>query len=539
MNGTWNKRLAGAVAALALVAAWTGSASAVCGDLNNNGAVTSADCNLIFDVAGGPPDPAGLCGGAGALVCGDLNADGVINVADGVICNNAVAGNETLFPLCSGAGAAISCPGGTRTFSSNITSTQTWPNTCTIILDGTIFVNQNVIVTIQAGTTIKGRKNSTNGSPSALVFLRDSKINAVGSPASVITFTSDQAPGARTKGDWGGLVLNGRAPTNVPGGEGLSEGLNNVPFGGNELADSSGVVRYVRVEFAGRALTVDNELNLFTLNSVGAGTSIDHVQAHNGLDDCHEWFGGTVNEKFLVGSACGDDGFDWQLGYTGAVQYGLVAQNITIVESGGHGFEADNNENGFLFDPVSNPRFCNVTMIGTRGQAGTPAGQNQVGALLRRGTKGQIAKAIFEGFHKAGIELQHATPGCSAGPALTGELLIRDTIFFDNGSGSTHCASGTGGNAPSPCDGCQLYDLLANSFNVVPDLNPPGPAVDPGVSEAWPPTDPRPTNAGAVTNAFNCNDIDGFFESNNYIGGFAPTPGGTNWTTPWTSYPLN
>jgi hypothetical protein len=547
MNGSWRGTFLGAVAGLALTFSAV-TAHAVCGDMNNNGSVTIADCSLIFDVAAGPPDPAGLCGGAGALACGDLNADGSVNIADAIICMNAIAGNETTFPLCTGPTAPVACPGGTHTVNSNVTSNQTWGAAgCTHILDGTIFVNANVILTIQPGALIKGKKVSTNGSPSGLVFLRDSKINAAGTQTNPIVFTSDQAPGGRTKGDWGGLVINGRAPTNVPGGEGLAEGLSNVPFGGAESNDNSGVVRFVRVEFAGRALTVDNELNLITLNSVGAGTTIDHIQANVGLDDCHEWFGGTVKEKFLVGTACGDDGLDWQLGFTGSVQNAYIHQNIAVIESGGNGIEADNNENGFLLTPVSHPNFCNITVVGTRGQVGTPAGANQLGALLRRGTEGFMAKMIVEGFHSAGLQLQHATPGCSAGPALTGALLIRDSIFFDNGStGAIHCSSGTAGNAPSPCDGCQFYDLLANGFGVVPDLcaaSPLGcqdqnPAVNPGVAEAYPPVDPRPTNVAGVTNAFDCSGVDAFFTANNYIGAFDPNT--ASWlTTPWISFATN
>ena len=98
--------------------------------------------------------------------------------------------------------------------------------------------------------------------------------------------------------------------------------------------------------------------------------------------------------------------------------------------------------------------------------------------------------------------------------------------------------SGTGANAPSPCDGCQFYDLLANSFNVKPDLNPAGPVVNPGVSEAWPPSDPRPTNTAAVTNNFDCSGIDGFFQATNYTGAFDPAA--ANWlTTPWVNFALN
>ena len=190
------------------------------------------------------------------------------------------------------------------------------------------------------------------------------------------------------------------------------------------------------------------------------------------------------------------------------------------VEAGGNGFEGDNNENGFDLAPRSNPRFCNVTLLGTRGQAGTPAGANQDGLLLRRGTAGLIAKVIVAGFHKAGVELQHATPACGAGPALTGNLLIRDSLFFDNGgTGFAHCASGSAGNAPSPCNGCEIYDLLANGAGAAPDLCGAGalgcqdqtPVLDPTVPRAWPPADPRPTSAPAVASSFDCSTLDPAF----------------------------
>jgi hypothetical protein len=114
MNGSWRRTFLGAVAGLALTFSAV-TAHAVCGDLNNNGSVTIADCSLIFDVAAGAPDPAGLCGGPGPLACGDLNADGSVNIADAIICMNAIAGNETTFPLCTGPTADVACPGGTHT----------------------------------------------------------------------------------------------------------------------------------------------------------------------------------------------------------------------------------------------------------------------------------------------------------------------------------------------------------------------------------------------------------------------------------------
>src|SRR5690606_21636769 len=115
---------------------------------------------------------------------------------------------------------------------------------------------------------------------------------------------------------------------------------------------SSGLIRFARVEFAGRILSPNNELNLFTMNAVGRGTTIDHIHVNQGLDDGHEWFGGNVNTKFMSATGMADDGFDWQLGTTGSMQYGFAAHHGDNMDtSGSHSIEADNNENGFDFAP--------------------------------------------------------------------------------------------------------------------------------------------------------------------------------------------
>lgn len=294
----------------------------------------------------------------------------------------------------------------------------------------------------------------------------------------------------------------------------------------------------MRVEFAGRELAPDLNATAVMLNGVGAGTVLDHVQVHRTTDDCFAWFGGTVDARFLVATACGNDGFDWQLGYTGTTQFALGAQEIGTVISGGNGLEGDNNENGWDLLPRSHPKLCNVTALGTRGQPGTPSAQPQDGGL---------AKLLVAGFARAGLDLQHPTPGCTAGPALTGELLVRDSLFFDNGpTGAEHCASGAGASTPSPCSGCEFYDLLANDFGLVPtcaararsDASDQNPAVDPGVPLGWPPADPRPTNAAAVANGFDCATLDPAFVTTGYLGAFDPN--GANWlAAPWVSLAAN
>lgn len=551
MRHLWKGAFLG-TAALALVAGSAVDALAVCTceDVNESGGpVTIGDCVKTARIAAGL-DPAD----ATLRECADVTNDGGVTVSDVVYCLNRTLSIPPLFPPCAGPGPVINCPGGNATISADVTANQIWPSTCTVTLDGTVFVNGGVTLTIQPGTTIKGKKVSTDGSPSALIFRRDARIDAAGTQTNPIVFTSDQTAGSRNKGDWAGLMLNGRAPVNVPGGEGLAEGLS-VPFGGNNPNDSSGVVTYVRIEFAGKEISTDNELNLFTMNSVGAGTTIDFVQAHVGEDDAHEWFGGTVRSKHLVASAQGDDGLDWQLGFTGAVQYALVAQYEPFVESGGSmGFEGDNNENGFDLTPRSNPKFCNVTAIGPRGQAVTNAVNNGNGVLLRRGTAGQFANLLVTKFRNAGVELRDGATSAVAcnGPdgneSLTGNTSMRNSRFFDNGAtGDVQCFAGSA----TPCNTCELYDLWANTLGVQPDLcsnaappwgcaDTPSAGTDPLLATYnWPPN-PVPALASSLgTGAFaTCSSIDPSFDDTSYIGGFQP--GAASWlTSPWISFAIN
>ncbi len=530
----WKGLAAGVLAAASVAASGAIASAATCGDLNNSGSRNVADVVLLFRAVLENPDPAPLCGGAGALDCGDMNDDGAITVNDVVILFSSVLGNETLFDLCSGSGAAISCPGGTATISSNVTTNQIWPSTCTILLDGTIFVEPNVVLTIQPGTVVKGKKNPTNPPPSALVFRRDSKINAKGTAGSPIVFTSDQPAGARAAGDWGGLAINGRATINCPGGECLAEGLTSVPFGGSEPNDSSGILQYARIEFAGRILSTDNELNVLTMNGVGRGTTIDHVQAHIGLDDGLEWFGGTVNTKYMVSTGAADDQIDWQLGTSGAAQFVFAAQYGGNLDSAGsHGIEADNNENGFDLTPRSDPAFCNMTLIGCKGQGGNCTVDSS-GALLRRGTAGQVWKTIVTNFGNRGVQLRDvatANVACSAGPALTGSLLFKDSIFWDNGSGGTVHCSNHSSTSGAVCQSCDLYGLWKTQAT--------GPVieVDPGLSGASFPPSPVPSSA-ANSAAVDCSSLDSYFESTGYIG--SHQPGGADWmTTPWVGFATN
>jgi hypothetical protein len=524
-----------ALATLAAVTAWSPAArAAICGDLSGNGSLGSGDAVVLLQVtAGVHPNPAATCGGMGALQCGDMNASGTLNVADVVILQNVIAGNPTLFPPCTGVGPDVACG---ATLPATITSSRRIQkctgcdqNVCSAFIDGTTRVNPGVTLTIQPGAKICGKKVAAT--PSVLVFLRDAKINAPGAPCDPIIFSSDQNEGSKAVGDWGGIVFNGRAPVNCTGGVCDAEGLTGVTFGGTNPNDSSGLMRFVRVEFSGIELSADNELNLITLNGVGRATSFDRMQGHMGFDDGIEWFGGTLRSKFIVATGAGDDQFDWQIGYTGANQFGLAFQRAASLQAGsGHnGYEGDNNENGNNNLPRSAPEFCNITLCGTKGQGDSTAGR--VGALLRRGTAGNLANNIFEGFSGGGLQLDDATTAAQACGAPRA-LRAQNSLFFNNGTGGTVHAVGAGDGGA--CSGVAWYNnILGVEFGNLPTTaTAAGP--DPGIDcDAFPTAiDNRfIPPASANVNAPDCAAVEpDFFDAAAYKGGFLP--GGTsanNW----------
>ena len=526
---TWKRGLVGLAAAAILAAA--APAHAACGDANNNGNLDAGDASLLLQYIAGLNPGTSYCGGIGAAAAGclDLNNDTTADVADLVILLNKIAGNSTLF-FCTGTPTPIAC---NSVISNNITNNVTFPSGCDTFIDGTVLVSNGVVVTVQPGATVKGKKTSSNGTPSVLVFLRGAKINAAGTAAQPILFTSDQAPGSRAIGDWGGVVLNGKAPVNCTGGECVAEGLTGITFGGTDPNDSSGILTYARLEFSGVELSPDNELNILTQNGLGRGTTINHVQANYGFDDCFEWFGGTVNEKYLIASAPGDDGLDWQLGYTGSVQYAIVMQNANNSDNNGrHGIEADNNENGFDFAPRSNPAFCNITLLGTKAQPpgiGTGSGGRR-GMLLRRGTGGRLQNFIVGDFTEAGVQLADnptAAQACVAGPALNTGLTIRNAVFFDNGASGNTMANG---NTTTPCTPAQWYNLLGASNNVTPATTGGSTGAAPAGLSSNPYPSSRTTtqyvpNAGSSADGTgtSCTSLDPtWFDATTYLGAFKP-----------------
>ena len=229
---------------------------------------------------------------------------------------------------------------------------------------------------------------------------------AEGTSTQPIVFTSDKPKGQRASGDWGGVVICGKATTNKHDngtGVGIAEGGIGSNYGGTDDADNSGVLQYVRIEFPGIPLTstANSEINGLTLYAVGSGTTIDHVQVSYSGDDSYEWFGGTVNCKYLVALRGLDDEFDTDNGYKGKVQFifGLRDPNVSD-QSGSNGFESDNDADGSTLTPVTKPIFSNATLYGPLTVSETlPANHLFKRAIhIRRSSQLSVYNSVFAGW---------------------------------------------------------------------------------------------------------------------------------------------
>lgn len=247
-------------------------------------------------------------------------------------------------------------------------------------LSGEYIVEEGATLHIEAGVKITAVYDDI---VDYILVKQGAKINAVGTASAPIVMTCEkEEPGA-----WGGIHLCGRAHTNAEGGTGSSE-IGGATYGGNNDADNSGTLQYVRVEYTGYAFDEEHEANGITFYGVGSGTTIDHCQAYKGSDDGFEFFGGSVNVSNMVAVSCSDDSFDWTEGWNGTGT-NLVAYQEAEATLGYDCdclIEADNNENNFAATPVSAPTLKNLILVGNGSTA------NKRGIRLRRGTQ-----AIIEG----------------------------------------------------------------------------------------------------------------------------------------------
>jgi len=269
-------------------------------------------------------------------------------------------------------------------------------------LKGYVYVNNNAILTIEAGSVIMSDVTEKG----ALIIERGSKLIADGRPDAPIVFTSGKASGQRNAGDWGGIILLGKAPTNRPTNPPpVIEGGVNRTYGGTDANDNSGILRFVRIEFSGIAAEPNSEINGLTLGGVGAGTIIENIQVSYGADDGFEFFGGTVNAKNLISFAAYDDDFDFDFGYVGKIQYAVSLRDKPADSDQANGIESDNDGSGTTAAPFTKPQLSNLTLIGpydTTGSAATHGFSNR----WRRSSRFILRNSILIGHRKAGFSLE-------------------------------------------------------------------------------------------------------------------------------------
>ena len=404
------------------------------------------------------------------------------------------------------------------TISSDITSNTTWTNNNIYTLTGGfIYVTNNATLTIEPGTIIRGNA-------STLVITRGAKIMAEGTVTQPIVFTSYQSAGNRNAGDWGGIIICGKAPINDPAGERLGEGgIDPVKglYGGTDVNDNSGVLKYVRIEYAGVAYLPNNETNGLTMGAVGLGTTIDYVQVSHGGDDAFEWFGGTVNCKHLIANKTLDDMFDTDYGFGGRIQFAVGLSDSLVADiSGSNGFESDNDATGTTNGPLTKPIFSNISVFGPM------ATQNSTGynsnfkraAHLRRSTSTCTYNSIFAGF-PVGLKIDGTTTGNNC---TSGTLQFKNNIIA---------------GCPTPLDSTTLTFGMAAWFNAGGNSILPTPQ---GLQAVAPTnyTNPNfllsagsPALTGANFSAANLNNA--FFETTTYRGAFDGT---NDWTACWANF---
>lgn len=331
----------------------------------------------------------------------------------------------------------------------DITTNTTWTTGKTYKISGLIYVRNNATLTIQPGVVVKGLTSSTG---TALIVTKGAKLNAIGTATSPIVFTSGKTVAqGRQPGDWGGIVLLGRAGFNLNNGINNIEGIAanvNTEYGGGASPinnDNSGTLKYVRIEFGGYVFSPNNEINGLTMGAVGNGTTIDYVQVSYANDDAFEWFGGSVNCKHLVAFRNVDDEFDTDNGYKGIVQYALAIKDPSLADSPSvstsEGFESDNNAAGTTstlgLDNTS-AIFTNCTLIGpafraTLSPATSVAAGHERPLRLRRATQLKVYNSIFMDFKNNLVFIDGSTAVANAN---SGSLKFRNNIIAGTPSSS-------------------------------------------------------------------------------------------------------
>jgi hypothetical protein len=294
----------------------------------------------------------------------------------------------------------INVPSST-TLTGNITATTTLTSDKEWVLKGYVYVTDGAKLIIQPGTIIK----SDISEKGALCIERGAQIVAEGTAAKPIIFTSGRPAGERTPGDWGGIVILGRAKTNRTSEPTIEGGIGRA-FGGTNDLDNSGILKYVRIEYAGIAAMPNSEINALTLGGVGSGTTIENVQTIYANDDAFEFFGGTVNAKNLYAYGTADDDYDFDFGYRGKVSNSVSKRDPQFVDNGdaGNGVECDNDGTGSTAEPFTHPILDGIILIGPNDA--TALTNHNLAMRWRRATQFEVYNSTIIGYMKGGFSLE-------------------------------------------------------------------------------------------------------------------------------------
>ena len=457
--------------------------------------------------------------------------------------------------ICSaGLIAAATTHAATNIVTGYLTGTNNWYRTNIYQLNGMVFVRSNGVLNIEAGTVIKGRNLGTfSTNVAVLVICRGAKIFAEGTPQNPIIFTADVDDTTLPddldiyqRGLWGGLVVLGRTTINgaldvtgngatpkyevyeglpdvIVGGEGL------LRFGGTDDNDNSGIIRYVSLRHGGALLATDKEVNGLSLGAVGRGTTIEFVEAYAFADDGFEFFGGTVNTKYLVSAFCDDDAFDTDMGYRGTNQFWFAIQPP---DKKNYGMELNSQINEIataaLLTPQADFKVYNATIIGSGAGSTNVNGGRNAGVILRPYAAPKIYNSIFTDFNERGIELDTRNGVNGATSVTNGYAVFRNNLWwgFVTGSGSQ--------NVNNTATNLGRFTVATNYWS---DTTLTNLLVDPQLTSISRTNagaallDPRPKTGSPALNAANVRSVPANLTPVSYLGAF----GAVNWASDWTA----
>ena len=429
----------------------------------------------------------------------------------------------------------------------------------TYVMKGWCYVTEGSELTIEPGTVIKGDK----GTKAALIVEPGGKVIAKGTETAPIVFTSNQPVGSRKPGDWGGLIICGKAPNNNT--KMTIEGGPRTEHGGNDVNDNSGIYSYIRVEFAGFPFETDQEINGVTFAAVGKSTQVDHIQVSYSNDDSFEWFGGAVNGKYLVAYHGWDDEFDTDNGFSGNLQFLLGVRHPKIADTSlSNGFESDNNKDGTAAIPMTDCVFSNVTFVGPVGQAddfsnttdyitagemnpknGSKLGTFQAAMHIRRNSRLNCFNSVAVGY-PVGLLLDNQK-GTTQTAAENGDLKLNNLYF----AGMTILGSDVNKawKDAYSTDGVTM-DETKKSFSHTYFLAQPGNKYYENISDlmlnqpnslkATPNYGPKvgsPLRDKSTQTLFSDAKLqDAFFQKVDYIGAFKSDAEQDNWLKNWTNF---